>query len=71
MKTVKIADLEFKTNFTVKGEDEGNIYGFVTWFDCYFSHGEKTIVLSTSPYKKQTHWKQCVFYLDKPFPIKP
>jgi protein arginine N-methyltransferase 1 len=43
----------------------------VTWFDCIFSHGQKKINLSTSPYKKQTHWKQTLFYTDKPFEVCP
>jgi protein arginine N-methyltransferase 1 len=43
----------------------------VTWFDCIFSHGQKKINLSTSPYKKQTHWKQTLFYTDKPFEVYP
>jgi hypothetical protein len=29
------------------------------------------VVLSTSPYKKQTHWKQTVFYLEKPVAVNP
>jgi hypothetical protein len=49
---------------------EGRVHGFVSWFDCDFSHGQKTICLSTSPYKKQTHWKQTVFYLDSPIEVK-
>jgi hypothetical protein len=36
-----------------------------------FSHGQKKIVLSTSPYKKHTHWKQTVFYVDEPIDVKP
>lgn len=45
------------------------MHGIVTWFDCHFSHGSKTICLSTSPYKKQTHWKQTVFYFDTPLEV--
>lgn len=64
-------DLEFNTDFKIKVETDGVIHGFVTWFDCLFSHGNKTINLSTSPYKKQTHWKQTVFYTDAPFEVNP
>ena len=42
----------------------------MTWFDTDFSKGSKTITLSTSPYRKSTHWKQTIFYLDKPLQIK-
>ena len=43
----------------------------MSWFDCDFSHGSKKITLSTSPYKKQTHWKQTVFYVDNPIDVIP
>lgn len=66
LKTVKKAELDFKSHFKINIEFEGTVHGFVSWFDCVFSHGTKKITLSTSPYKKQTHWKQTVFYLDKP-----
>jgi len=65
------AELDFETTFELKIEMEGGLYGFVSWFDCDFSHGHKKIVLSTSPYKKHTHWKQTVFYLDNPFDVNP
>lgn len=51
-------------------DKKGQIYGYVTWFDCDFSHGEKVITLSTSPYRKTTHWKQTIFYLEKPFDVE-
>lgn len=60
-------DLEFNSDFVLNVETDGVIHGFVTWFDCLFTHGSKIINLSTSPYKKQTHWKQTVFYIDTPF----
>ena len=50
-------------------ETDGVIHGFVTWFDTLFSHGTNKITLSTSPYKKQTHWKQTLFYVDNPFEV--
>lgn len=55
----------------MKIEMEGGMYGLVTWFDCDFSHGVKKVCLSTSPYKKQTHWKQTVFYVSEPFDVNP
>ena len=50
-------------------ETDGKMHGLVTWFDCHFSHGSKPICLSTSPYKKPTHWKQTVFYFDTPLQV--
>ena len=42
---------------------DGVMQGLLTWFDCWFTFGNKEVELSTSPYKKDTHWKQVVFYL--------
>ena len=30
----------------------------------------KKLTLSTSPYKKSTHWKQTLFYVENPFSIE-
>jgi protein arginine N-methyltransferase 1 len=68
---VTIAQLDFNSTFKLTVELDGVIHGFVSWFDCDFSHGVKKIVLSTSPYKKHTHWKQTVFYMDKPVSVLP
>lgn len=69
LEKVALEDLDFISSFSLIVEMEGGMYGFVTWFDCDFSHGPKKICLSTSPYKKQTHWKQTVFYLDQPLDV--
>lgn len=63
LQTVTTKDLDFSADFTLNMEMEGGMYGLVSWFDCDFSHGSKNITLSTSPYKKQTHWKQTIFYV--------
>lgn len=60
-------ELQFNSAFQLQVETDGVIHGFVTWFDCMFSHGKNKITLSTSPYKHQTHWKQTLFYVDCPF----
>lgn len=71
LEKVTVAELDFNSTFRLKVELDGAIHGFVSWFDCDFSHGSKKITLSTSPYKKQTHWKQTVFYLDAPLEVLP
>lgn len=63
LQTVQTKDLDFSADFSLKIQMEGGIYGLVTWFDCDFSHGHKQVILSTSPYKKHTHWKQTIFYV--------
>lgn len=70
LEKVKVTELDFQRKFELDIEMEGWIYGLVSWFDCFFDHGNKKIILSTSPYKKQTHWKQTVFYVDQPFEVE-
>ena len=36
------------------------------WFTVSFPGDDKPLVLSTSPFKPETHWKQAVLYLDSP-----
>ena len=69
IKTVTVKELDFTRKFSLTIQNSGPVYGFVTWFDCDFSKGSKKITLSTSPYRKSTHWKQTIFYLDKPIKV--
>lgn len=62
-------ELDFQNKFKLNITISGKVYGLVTWFDCYFSHGHKKYTLSTSPYKKSTHWKHTIFYVEKPFSV--
>lgn len=42
-----------------------SIHAFCVWFTVTFpAEEEKALVLSTSPFKAETHWKQAVLYLD-------
>ena len=51
-------------NFTDK------CHALVAWFDTTFGDLQRPVVLSTSPMKKYTHWKQSVFYLNKPIDVR-
>lgn len=62
-------DLDFVQNFTLVADGKGFLNGFVVWFDVEFTHGSPNVVLSTSPYKEGTHWKQTGFFLDKRIPV--
>jgi type I protein arginine methyltransferase len=46
------------------------VHAFVVWFDTIFGNLERPVTLTTSPYAKYTHWKQCVLYLDKPMQVR-
>nr|QFQ59664.1 arginine methyltransferase [Mylopharyngodon piceus] len=41
-----------------------SIHALCVWFTVTFPAEEKALVLSTSPFKPETHWKQAVLYLD-------
>jgi hypothetical protein len=61
--------LDYQKVFELKVVYSGKVYGFVTWFDCQFLKGVKKVTLSTSPYRKSTHWKQTIFYVKEPFDV--
>ena len=46
------------------------VHALVTWFDASFSNLTNPVVLTTSPLKKYTHWKQSIFYLDEPLSVR-
>ncbi|XP_074044404.1 protein arginine N-methyltransferase 6 [Macrotis lagotis] len=48
------------------------MHGFALWFTVTFpgGDGEKPLVLSTSPFHPETHWKQALLYLDEPLPVE-
>merc|ERR1712166_585934 len=40
------------------------VHAMVCYWDAEFSNLTRPVTLSTSPFKKSTHWKQVVFYLE-------
>ncbi|XP_056594297.1 protein arginine N-methyltransferase 6 [Triplophysa dalaica] len=46
-----------------------SIHALCVWFTVTFPADDKAIVLSTSPFKPETHWKQAVLYLDDPVDV--
>lgn len=60
---------------SVKGEFRCESFGsaavnaFCVYFTVTFPCPDKPIVLSTSPFKPETHWKQAVLYLDAPVDV--
>uniref|UniRef100_A0AAY4DA37 Protein arginine N-methyltransferase 6 n=1 Tax=Denticeps clupeoides TaxID=299321 RepID=A0AAY4DA37_9TELE len=45
------------------------VNAFCVWFTVTFPGGDKPLVLSTSPFQPETHWKQAVLYLDEPVDV--
>jgi protein arginine N-methyltransferase 1 len=42
---------------------DSKVSALITWFDCHFENLKNKVVLSTSPFKPYTHWKNTLFYL--------
>lgn len=58
----------FKYNLELACTKEGELSSFVGYFDTYFELPEP-IMFGTSPKDEPTHWKQVVFFIDKPHKI--
>jgi protein arginine N-methyltransferase 1 len=61
--TVKVEDLAFQSEFSIKGIRDDQVHAFIVWFDIEFAKCDIPIRFSTGPHAKYTHWKQTVFYL--------
>eukprot|EP00474_Spongospora_subterranea_P010132 CRZ10590.1 hypothetical protein [Spongospora subterranea] len=75
MATASVESLEsMKGSFHFKIVKSGTMHGFGGWFDCEFrgspDEGAKTLVLSTSPMHKSTHWRQVTFILTTPVRVE-
>ena len=68
--TMKKEDVEFSSEYCIEMKRDDKVHAIIAWFDCKFANLENPITLSTSPYKKYTHWKQVVFYLDHEFVVR-
>jgi len=64
LKTMKKEEVEFSNEYSIRIQRDDKVHALVAWFDVQFSNLQHPITLSTSPFRKYTHWKQVVFYLD-------
>ncbi|XP_058519235.1 protein arginine N-methyltransferase 3 isoform X3 [Ochotona princeps] len=69
--TTSISELEFSSEFTLICTKTSICTAIAGYFDIYFEKNcNKRVMFSTGPQSTQTHWKQTVFLLEKPFPVK-
>merc|ERR1719296_681426 len=66
----KKEDVEFTAQYSLNMKYTDRVHGLVAWFDTPFSYLQNPILLSTSPYKKYTHWKQTVFYTEHDLDVR-
>ncbi|EPR63935.1 histone arginine methyltransferase PRMT1 [Toxoplasma gondii ME49] len=57
-------DLDFCAPYEITLRRKDFLHAFIAWFDVWFSHCHKPVVLSTGPHCRYTHWKQTVFYME-------
>lgn len=61
--------VNFSSEFKLNVLRDGNLSFFVGYFDTFFDL-PKPVTFSTGPQAIPTHWKQTVFYLKDPIPVK-
>jgi len=75
MNRCTLADTEFTADFeltvTLGDGGDGEMTAVAGYFDTFFDDPrlEKAVMFSTGPAAKPTHWKQTVFYLQKPLKV--
>ena len=67
---MKKEDVEFSSAYELNMLYDDKVHALVGWFDTGFRNLTRPTVLSTSPFKKSTHWKQTVFYLEQDLQVK-
>ncbi len=61
---VTVQDVDFAQEFTVEFTKNSVAHSMLIYFDTPFPHD--SALLCTGPTSRQTHWKQCGFFLDAP-----
>ncbi|KAM9460561.1 protein arginine N-methyltransferase 3 isoform 1-T1 [Clarias gariepinus] len=68
---VTLPELEFTADFTLKITANTYCTALVGYFDVFFEQDcTNKVMFSTSPHCTKTHWKQTVFFLEKPIPVQ-
>jgi len=67
---MKKEDVNFSNNWSLKMNYNDRVHGLIAWFDTPFTRLTRPNLLSTSPYKKYTHWKQTVFYTEQDIDVR-
>ncbi|GBM97460.1 Protein arginine N-methyltransferase 6 [Araneus ventricosus] len=66
VKTMHLATVErefsqcAQGSFSCESFGSATVHGFVIWFTVHFPNN---VILSTSPYERETHWEQSVLYI--------
>ena len=63
--TVRLADLNFESDFALDFKLNSECSALVVYFDVEFSKSASGHQFSTGPNAPYTHWKQTIFHLDR------
>uniref|UniRef100_A0A8D0B8V9 Protein arginine N-methyltransferase 3 n=1 Tax=Salvator merianae TaxID=96440 RepID=A0A8D0B8V9_SALMN len=68
---ISVSELEFSSDFTLTVTKTSVCTAIAGYFDVYFNKNcNNRVFFSTSPCCTKTHWKQTVFFLEKPFAVE-
>jgi protein arginine N-methyltransferase 1 len=71
LQTVQVSDSTLKSlPFQLAANRDDTVHAFLAWFDYEFTAGLEPVRVSTGPFSPPTHWKQTVFYLEKPVEMR-
>ena len=59
-------NLEVNAEFSLTPLETVKCHALVVWFEVVFEGPEAQVVMSTSPFARDTHWAQTIFYLRNP-----
>jgi protein arginine N-methyltransferase 1 len=62
-------ELNFESDFELQVRCDDYVHALVAYFDVEFSRCHTRIGFTTAPFAEYTHWKQTVFYLDRPMMV--
>lgn len=67
--TVTTDCMDFESDFHLVASKDTEITSLIGYFDVFFDL-PNSVAFSTSPLSKPTHWKQTVFLIRNPIPVK-
>ena len=48
LQTITKDKMDFSSSYKINMKESIKVSGVISWFDCYFTHGKKQVLLSTS-----------------------
>jgi len=68
--TCSISDTSFTSSFLLNISRDCELTGVCGYFDIFFDLPDLSVMFSTGPHVKPTHWKQTIFYFPEKLPVK-